>query len=111
MSIVRKLRPSFLGATTAAPTFLPEGPQGRKVSPCIVMFARAVGAILSGNHPLRMKTVCNTREALFSVLLRLSFLAPREDFSSCRQYLRVLRGQQSLNTEVAEMLRALGVTA
>jgi hypothetical protein len=34
-----------------------------------------------------------------------------EDFSSCQQYLRGLRGRQSLNTEVARMLRALGVEA
>jgi len=39
------------------------------------------------------------------------FFAGREDFSSCQQYLRVLRGQRSLNTEVAEKLRALGVEA
>ena len=44
-------------------------------------------------------------------LLRLSFFAAREDFSSCQQHLCVLRDQQSLNTEVAEMLRALCVKA
>ena len=58
-----------------------------------------------------MRATCNTREALFSVLQRLSFLAVREDSSFCEYSLRFLRGQQSLNMEVAEMLRALGVEA
>ncbi len=67
--------------------------------------------MLTGNHPLPMRATCNTREALFSVLQRLSFLAVREDFIFCEYSLRFLRGQQSLNMEVAEMLRALGVEA
>ena len=45
------------------------------------------------------------------IALALSFFSRREDFSSCRHGLRVLRGQKSLNTEVTEMLRVLCVKA
>jgi hypothetical protein len=43
------------------------------------------------------------------LLLRVSFLAAGVGFSSYYRLLRVLRGQQSHNTEVAEMLCALCV--
>ncbi len=46
-----------------------------------------------------------------STLLRLSFFAAREDLSPCQEYLCVLREQESLNTEVTEMFRALRVKA
>ena len=45
------------------------------------------------------------------VALVVSFLSRREDFSSCQQYPRVLRGQKSFNTEDTEMLRVLCVKA
>jgi hypothetical protein len=41
----------------------------------------------------------------------VNFFVGGEDFSSCRQPLRVLRGQKSLNTESTEILRALCVNA
>jgi hypothetical protein len=58
--------------------------------------------LLHGSYP---------EESAAPTLLRLRLLPAREGFSSCKWSLGALRGQQGLNTEVAEMLCALCVEA
>jgi len=58
-----------------------------------------------------MKTECSVAAIGRAITLAVSFFPSREDFSSCRQCLRVLRAPKSLNTEFTEILGVLRVEA
>jgi hypothetical protein len=58
-----------------------------------------------------MKTECSVTAKGRAITLAVSFFPSREDFSWCRQSLRVLRAPKSLNTEFTEMLGVLRVKA